>query len=478
MNGEIVIPNVAESLARASDYRVCVGESAVPVLDTQVGAVASFAMTGSVEVFIERTCAPKKVVVRPLNRTIATRLEGHHIVLCIEHPGNFSVECDDDIKRPLFLFVSPVRTDQPKRGDPGVIYLEAGKVHRFDEMRLQSNQTLYFEPGAVLEAPIRATDVENIRILGSGIIDSRYRTERPLVAIQFTRCKGVFLQDVHILDSWGWTLHPLGCENVVIDGIRETCWRPNCDGIDIETCHGVKILDSFIYSTDDCIAIKVNDLDVLGDRIVAVDGVLIERTVFWNCIGGNAMEIGFELSGSTVQRVVFRDCDIIRVERGACLSIHAGDTATIRDILFENIRVEDARDELIDFYVGLSIYSKDCPDAYHRRHGFNVPVELQDAESNDNAIQWVVLPEPEYGQHAVNRGRIERVTVRNIHVLGPRVPTSILKGYDAHHGVRDIRIEGLTIGGRPILSATEGHFLLRQAYNVGFDPALIRFGQG
>lgn len=469
MKSEIIIPIVAESLARAKDYRVSIDESAVPVLDTQVGAVASFSMTGPVEVLIDLERAPKNVVVRPLNRNIATRIEGSRIVLRLEQPGNFSVECDDDIRRPLFLFASPVRTDQPKRGDPGVIYLEAGKVHRFDELRLESNQTLYFEPGAVLEAPIRATDVENIRILGSGIIDSRYRTERPMGALKFTRCKGVFIQDVHILDSWGWTLHLLGSENVVIDTIRETCWRPNCDGIDIETCQGVRISDSFLYSTDDCIAVKVKNLDVLGDRIVAVDGVLVERTVFWNCIGGNAMEIGFELSGATVQRVVFRDCDIIRVERGACLSIHAGDTATIRDILFENIRVEDARDELIDFYVGLSIYSKDCPDVYHRRHGFNVPQELQDAESGDNAGQWVVLPEPEYGRHAENRGRIERVTVRNIQVLGTRLPPSIMKGYDARHGIRDIRIEGLTVAGNPVGRLEDARVLMRHAEGVTLE---------
>ena len=53
------------------------------------------------------------------------------------------------------------------------------------------------------------------------------------------------------------------------------------------------------------------------------------------------------------------------------------------------------------------------------------------------------------------------------------MPPSILKGYDALHGVRDIRIEGLTVGGRPILSATEGLFFLRQAYNVMFAPASV-----
>lgn len=466
--GLLEIPVIAASLPRAADFRVLANGADVPVLDTQVGAVASFAFSGVVEVVIEVEHAPMAVVVRPLSRAIPRRIEDRRITLTLDQPGNFSLERDGDIRRPLFLFAGPLREERPVRGDPGVIYLEAGKVHRFETMELKSNQTLFFEPGAVLEAPIRAMDAANIRILGAGIIDARYRTDRPTTALRFTRCKGVQLQDVHILDSWGWTLHPLGCDDVMIDNVRETCWRANCDGIDIETSRNVHVTDCFLYNTDDCIAVKVRDLDVLGDREIAVDHVLVERTVFWNCIGGNAMEIGFELSGAKVQGVVFRDCDIIRVERGACLSIHAGDTATIRDILFEDIRVEDARDELIDFYVGLSIYSKDCPDRYHRRHGFNVPPELQDAESGDNAGQWVVLPEPEYSRHALHRGKIEDITIRNLQVQGPAVPPSILKGYDVTHAVRNVRIAGLTVGGSPIRDAMTARFRLRHAEEIVF----------
>ncbi len=466
--GNREIPCIAPSLPRAPDFQVTVGGREVPVLDTHVGAVASFAMDGPTDVVIVTEHAPTEVVVHPRSRSTPCRVEGRNITLTLDRPGNFSVEFDGDIRRPLFLFASPVRADAPRRGDPGVIYLEAGKVHRFETLELHANQTLYFEPGAVLEAPIRATDADNIRILGAGIIDARYRTDRPTDALRFTRCKGVFIQDVHILDSWGWTLHPLGCEDVVFDNVRETCWRANCDGIDIETCRNVRVTDCFLYNTDDCIAVKVSDLDVLGDREVAVDNVLVERTVFWNCIGGNAMEIGFELSGAIVQGVTFRDCDIIRVERGACLSIHAGDTATIRGIRFEDIRVEDARDELIDFYVGLSIYSKDCPDAYHRRHGFVVPPELQDAESGDNAGQWVVLPEPEYSRHAPHRGKIEDITIRNLQMHGPAIPPSLLKGYDTAHAIRNVRIEGLTVGGTPIRDAASGRFRLHHAEEIAF----------
>lgn len=275
MKSNLTIPHVADALPRAVDFAVRVDGSDVPVLDTAVGAVASFAMGTAVDVVITCSRPPSEVIVRPLSRRVPFRVEGYCIKLLLDQPMDLSIECDGDIRRPLFLFAGSIRAESPQRGDPGVVYLEAGKVHRFDELVLTSGQTLFFEPGAVLEAPIRATDAQNIRILGSGIIDARYRTDRATGALRFTRCTGVLLQDVHILDSWGWTLHLLGCENVVIDGVRETCWRANCDGIDIETCRHVRISRCFLYSTDDCIAVKVSDLDVLGDQVVAVDDILV-----------------------------------------------------------------------------------------------------------------------------------------------------------------------------------------------------------
>ncbi len=471
MKPTLEIPDIAPSLPRDAHFAVSAEGAPLAVLTMKVGAVASFAFEGRVEVRIERDEPFADVVVRPLSRAVSVRREGNALTLTLDRPGNFSVEFDGDIRRPLFLFAGPVREDRPSRTDPDVVYLEAGRVHRFDKLALRSGQTLYFEPGAVLEAPIRATDAEDIRILGAGIIDARYRTDHPTDALCFTRCRRVRLQDVHILDSWGWTLHPLGCEDVEIENVRETCWRANCDGIDIEACRRVHVDGCFLYNTDDCIAVKVRGPGPLAGRETSVEDVLVERTAFWNCIGGNAMEIGFELSGAGVRGVTFRDCDILRVERGACMSIHDGDTAAIRDIRFEDIRVEDARDELIDFYVGLSIYSQDCPDRYHRRNGFNVPPELQDPDSGDNAVQWVVLPEPERSRHAAFRGRIEGVVFRGLHVAAAELPPSLFRGYDTDHAVRDILLQDVTAAGRPVTAPETARFRMGHAHGIRFAAA-------
>ncbi len=466
----LILPNFPESLPKSSAYEVFIDNQPLPVLDTHVGAVALFQFARSVEVRVRRSAPFQRVDVRPLSRGIQTETHGQEVRFQLDAPGNFSIEFDGDIRCPLFLFAGPIRAERPDVADPSVRVLAAGQVHRFDELHLESGQTLYLEPGAVLEAPLRATDATDIRVIGMGVIDARYRTKLKTDAILFRRCRNVLFQDVHILDSYGWTLHLNDCEDVVLDTIRQTCWRDNCDGVDINSSRRVRIQDSFLYSTDDCIAVKVNDPVVAAGREVGVEDVLVTRTVMWNGAGGNAMEIGFELNGAEVRDVTFRDCDIIRVEKGACLSIHVGDTALVHDVRFEDIRVEDARDELIDFTIGLSIYSHDCPEKLNRRFGFNVPPELQDLKTGDNWLQWIVFPEPEYSRFASGRGRIEDITIKDLHILGDRLPPSVFIGYNEEKAVRRVRLTNLTVGGQVVSEVSADQFYQRNASEIRIEP--------
>ena len=142
--------------------------------------------------------------------------------------------------------------------------------------------------------------------------------------------------------------------------------------------------------------------------------------MFWNAEWGNALEIGFELLTPHVRNIVWRDCDIIRVETGAVFSIHNGDSAAVEDVRFENIRVEDARDKLVDFRVGLSIYSQDCPERYHRRNPQRKPT---------GAGQWVPWDRLTADEQAVarqNRGAIRNVRLADIQMLEKVPPRSFL----------------------------------------------------
>ena len=166
-----------------------------------------------------------------------------------------------------------------------------------------------------------------------------------------------------------------------------------------------------------------------------------------------------ELRCKTIQDITFRDCDIIHVERGAAMSIHNGDFATVRNIRFEDIRVEDARHKLIDLAVFYSQYSVDRPtDADERKRRYK--------QGAWDGVLWVYPGEE--NQHAPHRGRIENVVFKNIRVVDGSVPFSVLAGYDARHGVENVVIENLQLGGKKVTNAEAGKFSLEHAKGVTF----------
>ncbi|MGD2175444.1 MAG: hypothetical protein PVJ27_08580, partial [Candidatus Brocadiaceae bacterium] len=128
----------------------------------------------------------------------------------------------------------------------------------------------------------------------------------------------------------------------------------------------------------------------------------------------------------------FRDCDIIRVEHegyqsGATLSIHNGDRAVVSNVRYEDIRVEDSREKLIDLKVLLARYSRD-----------------------------------------EERGQIRDVHFKDIRVVDGPFPVSIIQGYDADHIIRDVTLENLVVHGRPVRSANEARMVVELARGVRF----------
>ena len=65
------------------------------------------------------------------------------------------------------------------------------------------------------------------------------------VMVSFIECKNVFLQGVLFENSPSWNLHPLMCENVILDGlfVRNPGYSQNGDGLDLESCQNSIIVN-------------------------------------------------------------------------------------------------------------------------------------------------------------------------------------------------------------------------------------------
>ncbi|HUA63101.1 MAG TPA: glycoside hydrolase family 28 protein [Verrucomicrobiae bacterium] len=153
--------------------------------------------------------------------------------------------------------------------------------------------------------------------------------------------KNVRIEGIHIVGSPMWTIHPLYCENVVIhDVIVETFPGRNTDGVDIDSCHHVRISDSYFDTGDDAICLK-SGKDADGLRVnrptddVAITNCTVHR-------GHGAVVLGSETSGG-IRNVVASNIVSVGTDRGIRIKSTRGRGGLEENIRFDNWVIEDSR---------------------------------------------------------------------------------------------------------------------------------------
>lgn len=142
------------------------------------------------------------------------------------------------------------------------------------------------------------------------------------------------IRDITIRDGAYWTVHLIGCNGAVIDGINllNNLKIRNGDGIDLDHSKNVRISNCHITSGDDCICLKNRrEYEAYGSchDITVTNCVMTSRSC--------AIKIGSENMDS-IYNVVFDNCVITRSNRG--LGIQNRDEGTVTDVVFSNIQMD------------------------------------------------------------------------------------------------------------------------------------------
>lgn len=199
---------------------------------------------------------------------------------------------------------------------------------------------------------IYAKDAKNISITGKGTIHGNgvafmgkelhdsYELKpvttfdpRPHVLTLFG-VDNLTIRDITIHDGAYWTVHLIGCNGAVIDGINllNNLKIRNGDGIDLDHSKNVRISNCHITSGDDCICLKNRrEYEAYGSchDITVTNCVMTSRSC--------AIKIGSENMDS-IYNVVFDNCVITRSNRG--LGIQNRDEGTVTDVVFSNIQMD------------------------------------------------------------------------------------------------------------------------------------------
>lgn len=266
----------------------------------------------------------------------------------------------------------------------GRVVLPGGKVYRSGALILRSNLELHLEMGAVLKgsdlladyllsgekglapekravpsyenceyagAPthyfLYAKDCRNVAVTGFGTIDgneeifygdaTRWHIEgsfyprAPLLFLE--NVSHLTLQQVTLTRSAFWTVHLVGCRDVLIDGIRilNNLRMANCDGIDPDHCQNVRISNCHIECADDCIVFK--------NTASAMSYGPCENITVTNCTltsTSAAIKFGTE-SEDTFRNILIENCVISRSNRG--ISLQLRDKGSIENVVFHNITI-------------------------------------------------------------------------------------------------------------------------------------------
>ena len=164
--------------------------------------------------------------------------------------------------------------------------------------------------------------------------------------IQPFGCKNVLIEDVTIVDSPFWVIHPTFCMNVTVRGVTVRSWNKNNDGCDPDASVNVLIENCTFLTGDDGIAIK-SGRDQDGWRV----GQATENVVIRNCrIGSiaNGLCIGSEMSGS-VRNVYMQDCSVDSALSTIYFKSNLDRGGRIENIRVRNVTVKRAKGAVIRF---------------------------------------------------------------------------------------------------------------------------------
>jgi len=263
----------------------------------------------------------------------------------------------------------------------GMVYVPPGE-YTSGTIHLRSRVRFFIEAGATIfaskaqpdydkEALFYGEDLVNVTIEGRGTVDGQAEYEwrlndlddrfirdnqllmeaagKPLIRpfpkpnarpklVLLLRCRDVRITGLSFVRSPSWTIHPYGCERLVIDGVhiysslKEAVWA---DGIDPDGCRDVRISNCTIETGDD--AIVFYSMNWFGPALPC------ENITITNCrlsSGSSALKF-CDGNMNCVRRVTVSNCVITDSNRGLAFMVFDG--GYVSDVVISDVTIDCLR---------------------------------------------------------------------------------------------------------------------------------------
>jgi polygalacturonase len=266
----------------------------------------------------------------------------------------------------------------------GMVYVPPGEFSS-GTIHLRSHVRLYLEAGATVysrhdkaafdkDALLYGEDLINISIDGRGVFNGEagydwrlsgdFRDDfirsnqvemekagRPLLRsfpkpgqtgkmVLLIRCRDVRISGLSFIDSPSWTMHPVQCERMVIDGIhistslKSGVWA---DGIDPDGCKDLRVSNCTIETGDD--ALVFYSMDWFGPARPC------ENITVTNCRLSSASSAIKFCDGNIagIRNVTIDNCVITSSNRGVAFMTFDG--GAVENVVLSNLTIETVRND-------------------------------------------------------------------------------------------------------------------------------------
>lgn len=164
--------------------------------------------------------------------------------------------------------------------------------------------------------------------------------------IQPLDCANVLIEDVTILDSTFWVVHPVFCRNLTVRGIHVESLNSNNDGVDPDSCTDVLIENCFLHTGDDSIAIK-SGRDRDGRTVGRPSQNIVIRNVELGSRHGGIC-VGSEMSGGA-RNIFIENCRITSVDAGLYFKGNLDRGGLVEHVRARNVTAKTVRSGLVRF---------------------------------------------------------------------------------------------------------------------------------
>jgi hypothetical protein len=374
-------------------------------------SMSYFDFSGEVEVSVTYNKGDvNSARIRPLSYGINPEIKGKTITFKLTKARNLSVEVNGDIFHNLHLFANPVDEFIPEKKDTNLIYFGPG-IHRITngKLKITSGKTVYLAGGAILMGQVLIEGVENVKLIGRGMIDHTVKMGVRIANSKNVEVEGIFCTQC----ATG------GSDHVVIRNVKSISYYGWGDGMNVFSSNNVLFDGVFCRNSDDCTTVY----GTRGGFTGGCRNITMQNSTLWADV---AHPILIGTHGNTPNPEVLEDLTYInidildhkepQVDYQGCMSLNAGDSNLIRNVRFENIRIEDFRQGQL---VNLRVF-------------FN-------------------------SKYCTSPGRgIENILFKDVTYNGKNAELSIIAGYDDQRKVKNVVFENLVINGAKITDNMKG----------------------